>query len=205
MLAAVGNVAARLADVLLTFCFLPHLLPWLQLACATAIVIITSLKLHNVKLNWDGKAWNANLENTCLLGTMDNGTNLCYFAYAAGGISIIATAALSILQCCTCHFCGLGGILDTMFAAAGTFLWMAAGIIFNTYNKKPAMDNAPQKDWRMSITVLSFCACALFGVMAIAAVYSMLSACCSCCKGSSHKTKVVYKDVEKGHGQFMSR
>lgn len=98
-----------------------------------------------------------------------------------------------------------GGILDAVFAAAGTFLWAIAGIIFNTYNKAPAMANVPRPEWRLSITILSFSACAVFGVMALAAVFSLLSACCCCCKGSSPQTKVVYRDVEKGQGQFMAR
>lgn len=79
----------------------------MQLACAASIIVITALKLHNFRVTWDDKTWNADVNNTCLLGTMSNGANLCYFAYMAGGISIIATGALSILQCCTCHLCGL--------------------------------------------------------------------------------------------------
>lgn len=182
----------------------------LQVACAAAIIAITALKLHRVNITWDDKTWNSDVQNICLLGTMSNGANLCYFAYMAGGISIVATAVLSILQCCTCYLCGLGTLLDAIFAAAGTFLWAIAGVIFNQYNSKPVMANVPRSDWRLSITILSFSACALFGVMALAAVYSLLSACCcagrSCCGGST-RTKVVYRDVEKGQGQgqFMVR
>jgi hypothetical protein len=183
------------------------LLLLLQLACAASIIVITALKLHNFNITWDKSSWNSNVNNTCLLGTMSNGANLCYFAYMAGGISVVATGALSILQCCTCHLCGLGTILDAVFAAAGTFLWAVAGIIFNNYGKAPAMANAPLPEWRMSITILSFAACALFGVMALAAVYGMLSACCCSCCGGGSRTKTVYRDVEygKGQGQFMAR
>lgn len=181
------------------------LLLLLQLACAASIIVITALKLHNFNVSWDKNTWNSDVKNTCLLGTMSNGANLCYFAYMAGGISIVATGALSILQCCTCYLCGLGTILDAVFAAAGTFLWAIAGIIFNEYNKAPAVTNAPLPQWRLSITVLSFSACALFGVMALAAVYSMLTACCCSCCGGGSRTKVVYRDAEKGQGQFMAR
>lgn len=180
----------------------------LQLACAAAIIVITALKLHKVNITWDDKTWNTDVLNTCLLGTMENGANLCYFAYIAGGISVLATLALSILQCCTCHLCGLGGLLDAAFAAAGTILWAIAGVIFDQYYKKPAMQNVPRPEWRLSITILSFTACALFGIMALAAIYSILSACCcgGCCGGGSRTRKqVVYRDVEKGRGQFMVR
>jgi len=183
---------------------------FLQVACAAAIITITALKLHKVNITWNGQTWNSEVQNTCLLGKMDNGGNLCYLAYMAGGISIAATATLSILQCCTCYLCGLGTILDAVFAAAGTLLWAVVGVIFNQYNSRPVMAYVPRSDWRLSITILSFSACGLFGVMALAAVSSMLSACCcggrSCCGGPTH-TKVVYRDVEKGQGQgqFMAR
>jgi hypothetical protein len=182
-----------------------------QVACAAAIITITALKLHKINLTWDNKTWNSDVQNVCLLGFMENGANLCYFAYMAGGISVVATAALSILQCCTCHLCGLGTILDAVFAAAGTVLWAVAGIIFNEYNSSPTMTNMPRPQWRLSITILSFTACALFGLMALAAVYGLLSACCGCCcrrgGGSKTRAQVVYRDVEKGHqhGQFMTK
>ena len=178
-----------------------------QVAAAAAIITITALKLNRINLTWNDQTWKSDVQNTCLLGTMSNGANLCYFAYMAGGISIIAAAALSILQCCTCYLCGLGTVLDAVFAMAGTFLWAIAGIIFNQYNKQPSMANVPRPEWRLSITILSFTACGLFGVMALAAVYNMLSACCGCCAGRTHtRTQVVYRDVEKGQqGQFMAR
>jgi hypothetical protein len=181
-----------------------------QFACATAIIVITALKLHKVNITFDQNTWNTDVLNVCLLGNMSNGANLCYFAYAAGGISVLATMALSILQCCTCNLCGLGGILDAAFAAAGTVVWAAAGVIFDQYYKlqQQTNPNVPRPEWRLSITIISFVACALFGIMALAAVYSILSACCCgrCCGGGGgSRDKVVYRDVEKGRGQFMVR
>lgn len=179
-----------------------------QFACAAAIIVITALKLHKVNILFNDQTWNVDVLNQCLLGTMSNGANLCYFAYAAGGISVVATMALSILQCCTCNLCGLGGILDAAFAAAGTVLWAAAGVIFDQCYKlmQQTNPNVPRQQWRFSITVISFSACGLFGIMAVAAVWSILSSCCcgGCCGGGS-RTKTVYRDVEKGHGQFMTR
>jgi hypothetical protein len=178
------------------------------LACAAAIIVITALKLHKVDIIFNQNTWNADVLNKCLLGTMSNGANLCYFAYIAGGISVIATAALSILQCCTCNLCGLGGIVDAAFAAAGTVMWAIAGVIFNQYYNLQEAQNpgVPRQQWRFSIPILSFCACALFGIMALAAVYSLLSSCCcNCCGGGRSRTKVVYRDVEKGQSQFVVR
>lgn len=185
-----------------------------QVACAAAIIVITATQLHQVKITFDEK-WNLDIPNTCLLGKMDNSGNLCYLAYLSSGLSILATFALSVLQCCTCNLCGMGLILDGVLGAAGTLMWCAVGLIFNTYHNRPAMQHVPQPQWRLSITVLSFTACALFGIMALAAVYSILKAlccCCSCCgggsKGQGGRAQVVYRDMEKGHqgqGQFMVR
>lgn len=203
---------SRLASSFLTnVCLLRACTADLQVACAAAIITITALKLHKFNISWDNKTWNSDLQNNCLLGTMENGANLSYFAYMAGGISVVATAALSILQCCTCNLCGLGGVLDAVFAAAGTVMWAVAGIIFNEYNNTPAMASVPLPQWRLSITILSFAACALFALMVLAAVYSLLAACCSCCcagsRRGSARAQVVYADMEKGHshGQFIKR
>lgn len=191
----------------------------MQVACAAAVIAVTALKLHNFKVTWDDNTWSADVHNTCLLGTMRNGANLCYLAYMAGGTSMLATGALSLLQCCTCRLCGLGSVLDVAFAAAGSFLWAIAGIIFDGYNKQPSMATVPQPEWRFSITILSFTACAVFGLMALLSLYRMLSACCcaasTCCSpggGPPIRTKTMHLDyqqaldVENGrHSQFIAR
>lgn len=180
----------------------------LQLACATAIIVITAMKLYNVNILWDSNTWNVDVLNTCLLGKMDNGGNLCFLAFGASGVCVLATFALSLLLCCTCNLCGLGGILDAAFASAGAVVMGVSGRIFYTYHNRPAMQLVPREEWRLSIPILCFCACGLFSVMALAAIWSILSACCcgGCCGGGrSSRTKVVYRDVEKGRGQFMAR
>eukprot|EP00882_Tetradesmus_deserticola_P002823 GHRQ01003001.1.p1 GENE.GHRQ01003001.1~~GHRQ01003001.1.p1 ORF type:complete len:263 (+),score=92.51 GHRQ01003001.1:347-1135(+) len=160
---------------------------FLQTAVAAAIIVITALKLHKVNVGWNSATYNADVSNICLLGTTDQGANLCYFAYSVSGVSILATAVLSILQCCTCNLCGLGTLLDAIFAAAGTVLWAVAGVILNYYQKLPAMADVPRADWRHAIPILCFVACGLFGVMCLAAVYSMFAACC--CGGSKRGYK----------------
>ncbi|KAF6254451.1 hypothetical protein COO60DRAFT_1540574 [Scenedesmus sp. NREL 46B-D3] len=151
---------------------------FLQTAVAAAIIVITALKLHKVSVGWNSDTYNADVSNVCLLGFTEQGANLCYFAYAVSGISIVATGVISILQCCTCNLCGLGTLLDAIFAAAGTVLWAVAGVMFNLYEKMPAMAGAPRPEWRRAIPILSFTACALFGVMCLAAIYSIFAACC---------------------------
>lgn len=151
---------------------------FLQVGVAVAIIVITAMKLHNVKINWNNNTFNVDVANTCLLGNAKNGANLCYVAYAASAISIVATAILSLLQCCTCRLCGLGGILDAIFAAAGTAMWAIAGVVFNYYNHEQNKRGLPAPEFRTSISVLSFVDCGLFGIMFCAAVWSLLSMCC---------------------------
>lgn len=112
--------------------------------------------------------------------------------------------SVSILQCCTCHLCGLGSLLDTLFAAAGCVLWAIVGVIIDQVQKQPLMQSVPRPEWRLAIVVLCFTACALFGLMALAAIVSLFSTFCACCGGG---TRTVYRDVEhgKGGGQFMRR
>jgi mannose-P-dolichol utilization defect protein 1 len=159
----------------------------LQTAVATAIIVITALKLHKVSVGWNADTYNADVSNVCLLGHTEQGGNLCYFAYIVSGISIIATGILSLLQCCTCNLCGLGTVLDAIFAAAGTVLWAVAGVMFNWYQKLPAMAAVPRQQWRHSIPILCFTACTLFGIMCLAAIYSIFAACC--CGGSKRGYK----------------
>lgn len=40
------------------------------------------------------------------------------------GISVIVSLLISLVQCVTCHLCGIGGVLDVIFAAAGTAWWV---------------------------------------------------------------------------------
>ena len=93
---------------------------------------------------------------TCLMGTAPNGVNLCYVAYGFSGVSILATAALSLLQCCTCNLCGLGFVLDTVFAAAGTGWWAVAAVVFGFYARQPETAALPQANWRQWVIILSW-------------------------------------------------
>jgi mannose-P-dolichol utilization defect protein 1 len=156
------------------------------MCAAVAIIVITAMKLNKITLDFNQAQLSVQTKDTCLLGKAENGANLCYFAYAVSGISIIATGILSILQCCTCHLCGLGGILDVIFAAVGTAVWAVAGVVFLHYDAlQPAW--MPLPEWRRSIPALSFVACALFGIMCLASLWSMMSNCC--CKGRSRAGK----------------
>lgn len=44
--------------------------------------------------------------------------------FVVAGISVIVSLLISLVQCVTCHLCGIGGVLDVIFAAAGTAWWV---------------------------------------------------------------------------------
>jgi hypothetical protein len=91
-----------------------------QLAVAGLIIGLVAAKMSNMRFNFDAQNLSAKITDDCLMGTTSNGVNLCYVSYGVGGVSILATGALSLLQCCTCNLCGLGFLFDTVFALAGT-------------------------------------------------------------------------------------
>jgi hypothetical protein len=88
------------------------------------------------------------------MGTAANGVNLCYVAYGFSGVSVLATGALSLLQCCTCNACGLGFLLDTVFAAAGAGWWALAGVVLRYHTQQPAVLALPHAETRRWIVML---------------------------------------------------
>ena len=92
---------------------------------AGLIIGLVATKLDSLHVGFDVKNLKANVTDNCLMGEAPNGVNLCYVAYGFGGVSILATGVLSLLMCCTCNLCGLGFLLDTIFALAGAG-WCAA-------------------------------------------------------------------------------
>lgn len=50
------------------------------------------------------------------------------YVYAVCGISLVVSSIISIVQCCTCNLCGLGKILDLLFAGFGLVWCVPPGI-----------------------------------------------------------------------------
>jgi mannose-P-dolichol utilization defect protein 1 len=190
--------------------FLSGLAGFLQVGVAVAIIVITYIKLdhYTISVTTDG----ASVSSQCLLGYTSSGMNLCHYAYAASGVSLAASAALGLLLCCTCNLCGLGGVLDFIFAALGVAWWAVAGSLLNHYMHQPYVSALPQYNWRLIIIVLAFVSCGLFG---ISILISVMRVCSRCCGGSSggrkHRdveaaapTKVVVVQQQPPQGQFIT-
>lgn len=166
-----------------------------QLAVAGLIIGLVATKMSAIHLGLDVEHLKTNFTNTCLMGTASNGVNLCYVAYGFSGVSVLATAALALLLCCTCNLCGLGTVLDTVFALAGAAWWAVAGVVFNFYFKAPEVAALPQADIRGWIVILCWIGCACFAAAFLVNLASLLQKCCSCCSGDGGSRS---RDVESG-------
>lgn len=50
----------------------------------------------------------------CLLGQDYMSSSLCTYTFVVCGVSLVVSAVISMIQCCTCNLCGLGKILDVL-------------------------------------------------------------------------------------------
>ena len=68
--------------------------------------------------------------------------------YVVIGVSLVVSAAISLVQCLTCNLCGLGKFLDMIFAGVGFVWWLvAAGVVQHNVNDAPGLDGSMQ-DYR---------------------------------------------------------
>jgi hypothetical protein len=97
---------------------------------ALIIVIFVSIKLTDV--TFDGFDYNFE----CLLGTNTSvntfTSNNCLMLQILSGLTIGLGLLIGIIQCYTCNLCGLGGILDGIFALCGAGAWGYAGGVLQT-------------------------------------------------------------------------
>lgn len=114
------------------------------------------------------------------------GANMCYYAFAVGGFSLLATLVLSILQCVTCNLCGLGPVLDAAFALVGAAWWAVAAVLF-TQTRDAAYNRVlPLAEWREALVVVAWVGCALFALWFVISVARIFDSCCGggrCCGG----------------------
>eukprot|EP00877_Chromochloris_zofingiensis_P006490 jgi/Chrzof1/2094/Cz11g02160.t1 len=160
----------------------------MQVAGAAAVVAITALKLTDINVQRQGLNVTSNVQ--CLLGSSDQVGNLCYYAYAVAGFSLLASVALSLVQCITCNLCGCGRLLDTAFAGVGTAWWIAAALVFTKYGQASPQD-LPNVNWRNSIYIISWAEVGLFGLMLLTCLATLLARCFGCCRDDRDGSKFV--------------
>jgi hypothetical protein len=168
----------------------------------------------------------AQVSDTCMIGRpppnadgtpIVPGANMCYYAFAVGGFSLLATMALSILQCVTCNLCGLGPVLDAAFALVGAAWWAVAAVLFTQTRDAAYNKILPLSEWRDALVIVAWVGCALFALWFVISVARIFDACCGgrCCNGGGggggggrrgygggRRAAPVYMDAPKG--QFIS-
>jgi len=95
---------------------------------ALFLVIWVSVKLTDITFN------GLDYEFQCLLGTNENRytftSNNCLMLQILSGLTIGVGFVIGIIQCFTCNLCGLGGVLDGLFALLGAGAWgYAPGVL----------------------------------------------------------------------------
>lgn len=170
----------------------------------------------------------AQITDACLIGRpppnaqgspIVPGANMCYYAFAVGGFSLLATLALSLLQCITCNLCGLGPVLDAAFALVGAAWWAVAAVLFTQTRDAAYNKFLPLPEWREALVVICWVGCALFALWFLISVARIVDACCCrCCadgggggrgargggggRSAPRCAAPVYMDAPKG--QFIS-
>lgn len=175
----------------------------MQSGLALAITVYTAIKLVDVSWNpllipSEGADFN-NLTSTsfCALGkestnftigdysfdTASISNNNCLFLQILGGCTIGLGIVIGIIQCYTCHLCGLGGILDFIFAAAGSAAWVVASLmVTNIYKDGNASDNPAViafNDERETIMIMCWVEFGLFASI----IFASILKCLTCCGG----------------------
>jgi hypothetical protein len=166
----------------------------LQSLLALAIVLYTAIQLSDVSVDLSGILGSEDTlsEGFCALGTGggitvgDNSIDTssiassnCLFLEILGGITIALGIIIGIIQCFTCHICGLGGILDLIFAILGSAAWLAAAIVTtNVYNDNRDSEVPQVQEYNNRREVIMIMCWVEFGLFA-SIVLAAIMKCCS--------------------------
>mmetsp|Transcript_35098 Transcript_35098/g.78128 ORF Transcript_35098/g.78128 Transcript_35098/m.78128 type:complete len:189 (-) Transcript_35098:152-718(-) len=181
-------VKCAAALVLKIICWVLSLL---KTAASVAIIIIVAIHLTDVTVTTT-EDLSVETSYTCYLGITENETDLCVYAYAVCGLSIVSSLVISLFLCCTYELCGLGFIVEGAFALVGTVWWLVASLVFSKYVAEANNDDLELKNWRNSVVVLSwFCFGCFAFVMSIILIKMLAKiwSCCSCCNDDGDKAE----------------
>lgn len=178
----------------------------MQAFLALAIVIYTATQLTNQDISWtdvtagtlDNKLTGS---SACLLGNPDATdaissayvqdfnitTNNCLMLEILGGVTIGVGILLSIVQCYTCHLCGLGGLLDGAFAFCAACCWLAASLLVNTARNDLNGVQPPYNDGFNNRRDIIYVMCWVETALLIVSFLAALFKCCCCCGGGGGK------------------
>lgn len=138
------------------------------MALAVSIAVILAIKLDDVSVQVDGLS--ASIHTQCYLGTAVESTSLCTYVYVVVGVSVGVSLALSLVQCVTCNLCGLGGVLDAIFAILGLVWWVIAGAIVTARVQDASSVGLTMQGWRTRIVILMWIEAGLFLLLTLLAI-----------------------------------
>lgn len=158
-----------------TKCF-ASLALFLQVCAAVAIIVITATKFSNFQdvTAAGNDLVSVTINQSCALGQFSTGWSMCTYSYVVAGVSLAASLVLSLLLCITCNCCGIGGVLDAVFAAIGIAWWVIGAILLTQRSSSPAQ----LADWRVALIALAWACVALFGLALLLLVCRAFAVCC---------------------------
>lgn len=180
----------------------------LQGGLGLAITVYTAVELTNVEWNPVDLSNGIQLNNLtssqfCALGkkstefavtdfnvttSISVSDSNCLFLEILGGCTIGLAIVIGIIQCYTCRLCGLGGILDFLFAAAGTAAWCVASLVVtNVYNNGNDSLVPVVQEFNTERKIVMIMCWVEFGLF-VFIVFAAIGKCC-CCKGRDKGSK----------------
>jgi uncharacterized membrane protein len=151
------------------------LLSLLQLGSAVAVIAITAVQLANVSSFSFQDLWN---QKICLASANFKDLSVCTYIYAVGGVSIVLTILIGLLQMITCNLCGCGKYMDAVFTVIAAAWWLVAGFI--TAHHARAANNAKirQAQWRNAVVLLCWITSGLFAILFLVHMGRIGVSCC---------------------------
>lgn len=151
-------------------------------AIAAAVLAIVATQLLNVTVDTQISTQKQTVKPvySCLMTDDTSNPAVCNYALVAASFSLVATAAVSILQCVTCDLCGCGATLDFVLGAVGAGWWLMASFLFkkNIDAANAATPLVPNQVWRDRVLYLAYAEVPLFALVCVVALFKGMMWCC---------------------------
>jgi hypothetical protein len=163
--------------------------PWvaflsvLQVGTAITVISIVAVQLSNVSSIQEFAGSLDDSVKTCLLSSDPTNGSVCNYAYLVGGLSIVLTVVIGILQLVTCQMCGGGFVLDAVFTGIATAWWIVASLVLSSKVSSANSAGLAKSSWRNAVVILCWVTAGLFGTLFITHLIRAGVRCCKCCNG----------------------
>lgn len=172
-------------------------------SCIIAKVDVSTISTNSTGLINQGIQGAQNLAASAINSINSTSSSNCLMLEILGGITIGLALLLTILQCCTCNFCGLGGLVDFIFSLAAMAAWIAAAAVVTiAIGSGPYLSTNSINELQgrqTAIKIMTWVETAIFAFIVIMSLFK----CCCCHANQKQKDEqfVVQhrvEDVEAG-------